>query len=63
MDEDQLYLYPRNPPTYDERHPNGDALEFVMEQLAAMRRDLWRVGLLGMLGGAALVQCLAFIFR
>jgi hypothetical protein len=62
-DEDQLYLNPRDPPRYDERHPAGSDLEFVMEQLARMRRDLWRVVLFGMLGGAGLVQCLALIFR
>ena len=63
MDEDLPYLHPRNPPTYDERHPAGSDLEFIMKQLEQMRRDLWRVGLLGMLGGAGLVQWLAFVFR
>jgi hypothetical protein len=29
MDEDQLYLRPRNPPRYDEQHPTGSELEFI----------------------------------
>ena len=40
MDEDQLYLRPRNPARYDERHPTGSELEFIMEQFAKLRRDL-----------------------
>jgi hypothetical protein len=40
MDEDQLYLRLRNPPRCDERHPTGAELEFIMEQIAALRREL-----------------------
>jgi hypothetical protein len=41
MDEDQLYLRPRNPPRYDEQHPTGSEIGFVMEHIAALRRS-WR---------------------
>jgi hypothetical protein len=46
MDEDQLYLHPRNPPRDDERHSNGAELEFIMEQLARLptRADVARAG-------------------
>jgi hypothetical protein len=32
MDEDQLYLRPRNPPRYNEQHPTGSELEFIMDR-------------------------------
>ena len=35
-DEDQLFLRPRQPPTYDERHPLGSDLEFIMRRIAAL---------------------------
>jgi hypothetical protein len=38
MDEDQLYLRPRNPPRYDEQHPTGSEVEFIMKQLPRCRR-------------------------
>jgi hypothetical protein len=48
MDEDQLYLRPR----YDEQHPTGSELEFIMEQLAALptRRELIHFGVWVALG-------------
>jgi hypothetical protein len=46
-DEDQLYLRPRNPRRYDERHPTGSDLEFIMKQIAKVRRELIRFGNLG----------------
>ena len=53
MDEDQLYLRPRNPPRYDERHPTGSELEFIMWQIAKLRRDLVRATVWAGLGLAA----------
>jgi len=65
MDEDQLYLHPRNPPaanrqTFAGLSPN----EFIAERLAQMptRQDLWRATLLGMLGGATLTISMALAF-
>ena len=40
MDEDQLYLRPREPLRYDEQHPTGSELEFIMDQIAVLRREL-----------------------
>jgi len=39
-------------------------LEIIMEQIARLptRKELWRAGLMGMLGGACLVQTLALLF-
>jgi hypothetical protein len=54
MDEDQLYLRPRNPPRYDEQHPTGAELEFIMKQIAALRRELARLGFLILFVGAVL---------
>jgi hypothetical protein len=52
MDEDQLYLRPPTPPRYDERHPTGSKLGFIMEQLATLptRRELIRFGVWVALG-------------
>ena len=50
-----------SPPRYDERHPLGDALEFIMEQLARLatrtdvaRADVARAGVWTALALAAL---------
>jgi len=42
-----------------------DELEFLKAQIARMptRPELWRAALMGLLGGACLVQTLAFLFR
>jgi hypothetical protein len=52
MDEDQLYLRPRSPPSYDERHPTGAELESLMGRIAALptRRELVRFGVWVALG-------------
>ena len=41
-DEDQLFLRPANPPSYNERRLTDSGLEFIMEQIAALptRREL-----------------------
>jgi hypothetical protein len=43
----------------------GDELEAIHAQLVRLPTevDLWRVALMGTLGGAGLVQALAFLFR
>jgi hypothetical protein len=51
MDEDQLYLRPGNPPPYDERHPTGSELEFIMWQIAKLRRDLVHAAIWARRGG------------
>ena len=60
-DEDQLIARPFVPPTPKRQ---TDA-ELIMARLARMptREDLWRAVLIGMLGGACLVQLLALLFR
>jgi len=52
MDEDQLYLTPRTPPKYNERHPLGSDLEFIMGRIAALptRRELIHFGVWVALG-------------
>jgi hypothetical protein len=52
MDDDQLCLRPRNPPRYNERHPTGSELEFIMGQIAKLlsRRELIRFGVWVALG-------------
>jgi hypothetical protein len=52
-DEDQLYLTPRTPPRYDERHPLGSDLEFIMEQIARLP-DLAKLGSVILFVGAVL---------
>jgi hypothetical protein len=51
-DEDQFYLLPRTPPSYDERHPLGTDLEFIMRRIAALptRRELIHFGVWVALG-------------
>ena len=72
-DEDQLFLSPAEPPPtsrfapgarYDLRDVRDD-LDAIRRRLAQLptRKEIWRAGLLGMLGGACLVQSLAFFFR
>jgi hypothetical protein len=53
-DEDRLYLRPRTPSTYDERHPTGSELEFVMAQLARISRELARFAFMILFVGAVL---------
>jgi hypothetical protein len=55
-DEDQLFLRPSESPMYDDRSPNGGALEFITEQIAALptAADLWRAAMLIGLIGAIL---------
>ena len=45
-DEDQLFLRPRKPPVYNERHPTGRELEFIMARIAELptRRELIHFG-------------------
>jgi hypothetical protein len=59
-DEDQLYLHPRDPPQYDERHPAGSDREFIMEQLARIptRSDLARAAL-GIIFSTSIITTLA----
>ena len=38
-DEDQLFLRPAKPPRYNERNTTDAGLEFIMEQIAALRRE------------------------
>ena len=42
-----------------------DDLDFIKVQLGRLptRNEVWRAVLLGMLGGACIVQSLAFLFR
>jgi hypothetical protein len=54
MDEDQLYLRPRNPPRYDEQHPSGSELQFIMEQIAALRREQAKLAFVILFVGAVL---------
>jgi hypothetical protein len=63
MDEDQLFLTPADLAPHDESRPCGGDLESIIGQVARLRQDLFRIALIGMLGGAGLVQSLAFIFR
>ena len=39
-DEDQLFLRPAKLPRYNERNTTGAELEFIMELIAALRREL-----------------------
>ena len=55
MDGDQLILFPRKPPRYDEQHPAVPELKFIMAELHRLRRDLrsaamWTALALGVLG-------------
>ena len=61
-DEDMLYFRPPEPPPSAKRQSDT---ELIMARRALMptRHDLWRAALMGMLGGAALVQSLALLFR
>jgi hypothetical protein len=54
MDEDQPYLRPRNPPRYNEQHPTGSELEFIMEQIGAPRRALAKLAPVILFVGAVL---------
>jgi hypothetical protein len=54
MDEDQLYLYPRKPPRFDERPLAGSDLEFIMERIAALRRELAKLAFVILFVGAVL---------
>ena len=38
--EDQLFLRPAKPPRYDEQNTTGAELEFIMERIAALGREL-----------------------
>jgi hypothetical protein len=51
-DEDQLFLRSTRPPRYDERHPLGSDLEFIMRRIAALptRRELIHFGVWVALG-------------
>jgi hypothetical protein len=52
--KDQLYLRPRNPPRYDEQHPTGSELEFIIEQIAALRREQAKLAFVILFVGAVL---------
>jgi hypothetical protein len=39
-DEDQRLLRPDKPPRYDEQNTTGAELEFIMEHIAALGREL-----------------------
>jgi hypothetical protein len=56
MDEDQLYLYPRKPPRFDERPLTRSDLEFIMERTAALptRRELAKLAFVILFVGAVL---------
>ena len=57
-DEHQLFLRPADPPrsnrARDDLYGLRDDLDFIKVQLAQLptRNDVWRVALMGMLGGA-----------
>ena len=53
-DEDQLFLRPARPPRYNEQDRNGAELEFIMEQIAALRRELTKVAFVILFVGAVL---------
>jgi len=62
-DEDMLYFHPAATEPLSPRRQSDT--ELIMARLAEMptRQDLWRAAVIGMLGGAAIVQSLAFLFR
>jgi hypothetical protein len=53
-DEDQLFLRPAMLPRYNERNTTGAELEFIMEQIAALRRELAKLALVILFVGAVL---------
>jgi hypothetical protein len=53
-DEDQMFLRPTKPPRYNERNTNGPELEFTMEQIAALRRELAKLAFVILFVGAVL---------
>ena len=58
---------PRAPsrPSRGDLYALQDDLDFIKVQLARLptRKEVWRAAMLGMLGGACIVQGLAFLFR
>jgi hypothetical protein len=53
-DEDQLFLRPAKPPRYNEWNTTDPGLEFIMEQIAALRRDLAKLAFVILFVGAVL---------
>jgi hypothetical protein len=53
-DEDQLLLRPAKLPAYNERNPTDAGLEFVMEQIAALRREQAKLAFVILFIGAVL---------
>ena len=64
MDEDQLYITtpPHRPPR---RAADTVATEWLAEKLDQIptRKEMYRAVLLGVMTGACLVQCLAWLFH
>ena len=53
-EEDQLFLRPAKPPLYNERQTTGAEFEFIMEQIAALRRELAKLAFVILFVGGAL---------
>jgi hypothetical protein len=61
MDEDQLIAPPFEPPS-PKRQTDTELITARLKRMPT-REDLWRAVLLGMLGGACLVQLFSLAFR
>jgi hypothetical protein len=53
-DEDQMFLRPAKPPRYNERSTTDVGLEFIMEQIAALRREVAKFAFVILFVGAVL---------
>jgi len=65
-DEDQLFLRPSKPPTYDERCPHGGDIEFLIQRVNSLpaAADLWRAAvLIGLIGAVLGIVGIEIIWR